>query len=233
MDDVALSVGAALLAGSLGSHPSIIDVFSVSNYTAASLDSGDTATVTKIRKDEEHRACRLMGAEVRFLDVPEIQIRGPLTVHQLNKKNYKPKRDPIYRKVATALRNLIQTEEAVLTVFPLGLGGHVEHRLLNVIGRELISTDTAHVAFYEDLPYASLMNIGEIEKVARRLKRGLIRFAIPGAELENKIDLLRIYESQVEERVLDMIRQFHATHGPEHLWGTPSSREAIRSLREN
>jgi len=231
MDDAAFSIGAALLAGTLGRHPSIINVFSVSNYTAESLDTGDTDAVTTMRKNEERRACGLMGADVQFLDFPEIQIRGPLTVHELNKRKYKPKRDPIYRKVAGILRNLVQAEKQAIAVFPLGLGGHVEHRLLNAIGREFLSVDRAHVAFYEDLPYASIMTVGEIGKVARHLKRGLIRFALPGAEVESKMDLLRVYESQVQDKVLNMVRQYHAAQGAEHLWAMQPAIEAIQSLR--
>jgi len=233
MDDAAFSLGGALLAGIFGQRPTIINVFSISNYTVESLDSGNTEAVTKMRKNEERRACELMSVDVLFLDFPEIQIRGPLTVHDLNRKSYKPKWDPLYKRIAETLKDLIQDKRNAIALFPLGLGRHVEHRLLSDVGRDFLAADRAHIAFYEDIPYASTMTVSEIGRMARRLKRGLIRSSLPGAEVESKIDLLRVYESQVDDTVLAQVTRYHEAQGTEHRGRLQSSMEAIQLLRNN
>lgn len=230
MDDAALSLGSAILAGSLGDRPTIVNVFSISNYTIDSLDAGDVEAVTELRKAEEKQACEIIGAEVAFLDFAEVQIRGLVTVHELNKKKYKPTRDPIYGEVVESLRGLLEHPVSAVAIFPLGLGGHVEHRLLSRIGQDFLTRNVATVAFYEDLPYASSMTAYEIEHAAVRLKRGLLPFSVPGADIERKMALLRIYESQIRDRELDMVRQYHELRGDEHLWATRPAIEEIRSL---
>ncbi len=230
MDDAALSLGAALLAGSLGDRPTIVNVFSISNYTVDLLDAGDVEAVTELRKTEEKRACEIMGAGAVFLDFAEIQIRGLLTVHELTKKKYKPSRDPIYDTVAKSLREFLKDVASAVVIFPLGLGGHGEHRLLSRIGHDFSDRNVATVAFYEDVPYAGMMTVRDIEHAAAGLDRALVPFAAPGADIEEKMALLRIYESQIRDKELDMVRQYHKLRGDEHLWATRSAIDGIRSL---
>jgi LmbE family N-acetylglucosaminyl deacetylase len=218
MDDATLSLGGALLAGNLGKRPLIVNVFSISNYTVDSLDAGDVEAVTKMRKGEEIRACELMKAEVKFLDFPEVQIRGLLSVRQLNFKKYRPKKDPIYGDIKGRLKHLITISKPCIALFPLGLGGHVEHCLLNSIGRDFLSMKDTDIGFYEELPYASGMSVREIERAVRRIDKKLVAFRLPGIEIDNKIALLRTYESQMRNRELDMVRQYHSMRGEEHVW---------------
>ena len=118
-----------------------------------------------------------------------------------------------------------------IAIFPLALGGHVEHRLLNNIGRDFLSSGKTNIAFYEDLPYASTTAIRKIERVAQRLNRNLVSFALPGVEIEKKISLLKTYESQMREKDLSMIRQHHAFRGDERLWATRQVMERFHLAR--
>lgn len=230
MDDAALSLGSAILAGRLGNRPTVVNVFSISNYTIDSPDAGDPEVVTELRKAEEKRACETMGTGAVFLDFPEVQTRGLVTVHELNRKKYRLTRDPLYGDIAESLRDLFDRPASALALFPLGLGNHVEHRLLNRIGRAFLNRKATTVAFYEDLPYASLMTVKDIRRVAHRVKRGLLPCSLAGVDIEKKIALLRIYESQMRDRELAMVREYHALRGGEHLWSTRSAIEEIQSL---
>jgi LmbE family N-acetylglucosaminyl deacetylase len=229
MDDAALSLGLALLAGSLGKKPTIVNVFTRSNYTIDNAGTGDVEVVTEIRKAEEKRACQLMRVNVEFLDFEEVLVRGVVKAEELLKKRYNPARDPIYGRVAETLTALVETAMPAVVIFPLALGGHVEHRLLNNIGRDFLSSGKTNIAFYEDLPYASTTAIRKIKRVARRLNRNLVSFALPGVEIENKVSLLKTYKSQLREIDLNIIRQFHAFRGDEHLWATRRVMERFHS----
>lgn len=231
MDDAALSLGSALLAGSLGKEPTIVNVFSRSNYTTDNAGTGDVEVITEIRKAEEMRACQLMRANVEFLDFEEVLVRGVVKANELLKKRLNPARDPIYGRVAETLTALVETVMPAIVIFPLALGGHVEHRLLNNIGRDFLSSGKTNIAFYEDLPYASTTTIRKIERVARRLNRNLVSFALAGVEIEKKISLLKTYESQMREKDLSMIRQYHAFRGDEHLWATRQVMERFHLAR--
>lgn len=231
MDDAALSLGSALLAGSLGKEPTIVNVFSRSNYTIDNAGTGDVEVITEIRKAEEMRACQLMRANVEFLDFEEVLVRGVVKANELLKKRFNPARDPIYGRVAETLTALVETVMPAIVIFPLAPGGHVEHRLLNHIGRDFLSSGKTNIAFYEDLPYASTTTIRKIERVARRLNRNLVSFALPGVEIEKKISLLKIYESQMREKDLSMIRRHHAFRGDERLWATRQVMERFHLAR--
>lgn len=96
IDDAALSLGSALLAGSLGKAPRIVSVFSHSNYTIELFSNGDLEVITKMRKAEEKCACQIMRARAEFLDFDEALVRGVVKVDELLKKNFDPIRDPIH-----------------------------------------------------------------------------------------------------------------------------------------
>jgi LmbE family N-acetylglucosaminyl deacetylase len=150
---------------------------------------------------------------------------------ELLEKRFNPTRDPIYRRVAETLTALVETVMPAIVIFPLALGGHIEHRLLNSIGRDFRSNGKTNIAFYEDLPYASTMTICKIKRFVRRLNRKLVSLALPGVEIEKKISLLKTYKSQLREKDLDMIRQYHAFRGDERLWVTREVMERFYPAR--
>ena len=93
-----------------------------------------------------------------------------------------------------------------------------------------MSLDGAEVAFYEDIPYASVMTFDEIKRIVRRMNRAFVSFSLAGDEVEKKIALLKIYRSQIGQRELDMVREYHVSRGSEHLWATRPVLEEIKSL---
>jgi hypothetical protein len=232
MDDAALSLGSALLAGSLGNEPVIVNVFSRSNYTIHNRGTGNVETVTEKRKTEETSACRIMRAKARFLDFDEAFVRGAAPVTDLLKKDYEPVRDPVYPRITEAVEGLLRTVAPSVAVFPLAVRGHVDHRILSSIGRDFLRRRAAAVAFFEDMPYAGVMGDRQLKRAARRVDRRLACCLLAGVECERKIDLLRTYESQIREQDLEIVRRHHKLRTAERLWTTEPVAEMLRSTAE-
>jgi LmbE family N-acetylglucosaminyl deacetylase len=218
LDDAALSLGAAMLAGSLGSSPHIVVVFSVSNYTFEMPGTGDVEVVTRTRKSEETTVCRLMKASLQFLDYGEPLVRGACReFEEVFNKDFKPTSDPLYHRIAGDVRRILDQRKPGLLIFPLALGDHLDHILLNSIGLALLADSGARIMFFEDLPYAGIMEPEDIELAGK--SKNLRPYAIPGIELESKLILLKNYQSQLDEFSFLAVKRYHTLRGSEHLWG--------------
>ncbi len=92
---------------------------------------------------------------------------------------------------------------------PMAIGGHVDHLVvLRVVLRNCDALARAYrIAFYEDLYYASAIEIREAG-LARfhRLAAGLgaRRFAFPIEDIELKLDRIGLYESQIVAKRADI-----------------------------
>ena len=218
LDDAALSLGSAMLAGSLGSRPHIVVVFSISNYTFETPGTGDVEAVTRIRKGEEKTACRLMKASLQFLDYGEPLVRGACGKYEeVFNKDFEPASDPLYHRIAGEIKGIKEQRKPDLLIFPLALGDHLDHILLNSIGLDLLAEGDSRIMFFEDLPYAGILEPEEIELIGKG--RGLKPYAIPGLDLNSKLLLLKTYQSQLDEFSFLAVKRYHTLRGAEHLWG--------------
>jgi LmbE family N-acetylglucosaminyl deacetylase len=218
LDDAALSVGAAILAGNLGENPHIVVVFSISNYTLETPGTGDVEVVTRTRRNEEKTACRLMKASVEFLDYGEPLVRGACSdFSDLFNKDFDPTTDPLYHQLIDQIKKIRDRLRPNLMIFPLSLGNHLDHILLNSIGLRLLADSDTRIMFFEDLPYAGIVEPADILEAGS--SRGLKPYPVPGVELEQKLLLLQIYKSQLDEFDFELVRRYHDMRTSEHLWG--------------
>ena len=103
-----------------------------------------------LRRDEDRAAAALLGAEPRWLDLPEAPHRGYASAPAL----FGPVRDgdDVWRPLAAHIDALVQELRPELVLAPQGLGEHVDHR--QTIRAVLHAAATAPLAFYRDTPYA-------------------------------------------------------------------------------
>jgi len=220
LDDAAFSLGSALLAGSLGAMPRILVVFSRSNYAIETPGTGDVEVVTQVRKKEEEAAAGQMQAVVEFLDFGEPLVRGACReFHEIFNKDFDPVTDPVFEPVRNKVVNIIDELQPTLAVFPLAIGNHLDHIMLNRIGLSLLAAGGTRVMFFEDQPYAGLLDEEDIVRIGNKLNRNLKPYPIPGVELERKLLLLEIYKSQLNAIDFELVRRYHAVRGLEHMWG--------------
>jgi len=203
-DDVCFSLG---ILASLSGAGTLITVFSKSSFISEPISlSGNSAAraqrVTAIRTAEDRRfaaAAGLRFMRLGFLDAP---LRGRFAFdgsHAIQDAEI------IENPLLFAMNQLAGGRPAGLRPWlfcPMGIGGHADHLAVRwAVLRNLTQLrSTYQIGFYEDLPYASKWRL-RLKGLAsfdcgwggRPLRRHSLYL---GANLQRKLDLVRIYTSQ-------------------------------------
>ena len=118
---------------------------------ACQLDKGLGPEVDymALRRDEDAAACALLGAEPRWLDLPEAPHRGYGSASAL----FGPVADgdEVWRPLAGTIAALLDELRPARVYAPQGLGSHVDHRQL--IRAALEAVPQGAVRFWRDAPY--------------------------------------------------------------------------------
>ncbi len=175
------------------------------------------ADATTLRKVEDERWAYFIEAALIDLDLPDAIHRGYEGDEALLGQPFEDDEPPI-----EILRREILRLEPQQVYFPLGVGGHVDHRLCRDAGLALLSEERAwvmpgpelagHVSFYEDFPYAWWSDFSGPADLAGQdidVPRGLAleaRYADISDQLERKNAGLKAYAGQMQ-------RLFHSEQG--------------------
>ena len=118
---------------------------------ACQLDKGlpPDADYMALRREEDRTAAALLGAEPRWLDLPEAPHRGYGSAPAL----FGPvvDGDHVWRPVADAVAVLLEELRPAAVFAPQGLGNHVDHR--QVIRAALHAVPPGLLGFWRDTPY--------------------------------------------------------------------------------
>jgi LmbE family N-acetylglucosaminyl deacetylase len=168
------------------------------------LSSADAAT---LRKAEDERYAYFSEAALVDLDLPDAVHRGYVSDEELLGQP-RPDDEP---PVAILRREILRLEPQQVYA-PLGVGGHVDHRLCRDAALALLAEGprwvmpapdmAGRISFYEDFPYAWWNGFTGIADVAHELElpAGIsleARYADVSDQLERKAAGLRLYASQV------------------------------------
>lgn len=181
--------------------------------------------VLRIRRGEDRRASLLLGVVALHWDFPEALYRVggkatlPLypTLHHL-RGELRHEDEPLARELADSLAAL---PESPVVLAPLGVGGHVDHRLARQVALEVMAP--GRLWLYEDFPEA---------RSRRGLSRALVRRrrwehrveALAEQDLQAKCRAIACYESQLVAAFRDAadmerkVRRFARRQGGERLW---------------
>ena len=216
-DDAPLSLGQSMLDGELASAEVTVGVvFGVTNWVRWFHPTRRRAPLVRlIRRAEEARNARRFGYAVRTAGLEEAILRtgstdtadyldpdAPLTPHLV---------DDVVRVITPWIA------EADLVLAPLGLGGHVDHRLVGAAARRAVPAD--RLALYEDRPYACYLGDDEIEAAAQAVDPALRPRDASGPIGEAKTGRLW-YPSQFDPYFTDAMRSDREGARRERLWST-------------
>lgn len=196
IDDAFLSLG-GMIARDSSRPQKVLDIFSTSKFAPRSkCPKGDVDCVSKIRKEEELENCKSVRAEVEFLQFSDSELRGyPPDPEFTSLEFERPLQEEIKRDI------LARMEQSKRVFFPLGIGRHIDHAIVNKVGLELIQDESAlqKTYFYEDLPYAARKerkySLMDTTVDTSRIQQHLIPFS-----WRTKWKMCRNYESQFSDK---------------------------------
>jgi LmbE family N-acetylglucosaminyl deacetylase len=207
-DDVALSCGGTVaMAADAGHRPLILTLFGSEivdemvgafaewKHSRWKLDDVDAVVAT--RREEDSEAAAILGADVRWLGLPDAIYRADrYTSDSQLFGSLVPEEIELASHLVEEVMTLPEWRDGTRVFVPLGAGNHVDHQLAFELGRGLAKRGIEVLA-YEDCPYA----IHTPQGLARRL--GNVRKivgaadAVPvGKHLDRRIDAIAAYRSQ-------------------------------------
>lgn len=166
-DDVPLSLGQRLLDGEFdGARVTVGVVFSRSNWVKwFSPTRRRWPIATAIRYAEELENGRRFGYRVTRGGFEEVLLRTPLRVAADFRNPELPLDGDLVSSVSALLEGWSRGVDRVIA--PLGVGDHVDHRIVASAAAELASV--RRIEFYEDRPYASQFPVDDVDAWAERL----------------------------------------------------------------
>lgn len=235
-DDVALSCGGIVALEAEHGEARIVTVFAGEPHDALSAFAafqhrrwGVTDAVDE-RRREDILACSRLGAAYQWLAYLDAIYRGDQ--YQSDEDLFgevKPGDATVAAAIQAELLALVAQLRPKRVYLPLGVGGHVDHRLITSVGG-LIKRTGVTVRYYEDFPYAATP--GAIEE--RQLELGLAlqpEIIDVTTVIEKKLAAIAAYRSQLatifrhygqwDEVLRHAGRQRSASPGgyAERLWG--------------
>jgi LmbE family N-acetylglucosaminyl deacetylase len=228
-DDAAFSLSLSIAHWlSAGHTVTILNVFTRSLYApysdAESVHENDRLSwVSAMRKREDEAFLKqIPGASMIDLNIKDAPIRLHCDASIVCDMDVDPN-DSATPKINKAVGKQIETPHAL--VIPLGLGHHVDHRVVR--DATLPLTPNVPCAFYEELPYATrqgvLVDLSRFrEDTEHRFHEDLHPVLCHGTHTrpaEHKRRIALLYSSQIDSELADTIANVsHRYRGGERIW---------------
>lgn len=230
-DDVPLSLGGTLLSGILPT-PSVQVIFSLSRYTKDQPCTGSVEVISPLRQAEERKASRIAQYHTHFMSFAEPFARpGFASLDDIFDRNRQTHEDTSWPQVHDAIQSLLAHHEG-LFLAPLGCGDHIDHRIVHrSVLQFLQHNDRFAIGFYEDLPYAGLLAESEILAHVSATGDPRLRPVWVSGSIEQKMALIEVYESQLEQDDFDAVSYHWTRNAGERLWLTEAAAEIWNELQ--
>jgi LmbE family N-acetylglucosaminyl deacetylase len=208
-DDAALSAAHVLLA-SHGESVMVVDVFSKTAWWRLSDSAGDLDEIQRVRFAEEQLVMRMAQAKLRVLGLPEALLRGH-EMGEIFSCAIGEKDREVAGKIREATAAIAREHPHAKWYLPMGVGGHVDHRIVReVVGEVLRGAGIREVFGYEEMFYAA--------EVKEPLSGGEKR----AVGMKWKKELCRVYWSQFTAGRLKMLEEYAEKMGEgeavERVW---------------
>lgn len=232
-DDAYLSLGGSIQKWGLEKERIVIlNCFSRSGFSLkiSSKKPAVVDLITHTRQLEESFNALKVGAEVEFMNLPEAPLRGysrpwtfPIKKRTLRNAFGKAIDDvPITQSLEKIVRKYASTD--VDSYFPLALGKHVDHTILNEIAEKVTkeSRNPQRIFYYEDMPYGARPGI-DLSFLSEKGFEPILN----EINWEEKATLLLTYESQLSgkygKKIIDSVETYcRSLNGHERLWKASS-----------
>jgi LmbE family N-acetylglucosaminyl deacetylase len=195
----------------------IVNCFTISNY--APLRKDRVVDVTMLRRREDESAAASLGNGIHWVDLALTD--APLRLGCASDVVCDLGSDGMcvadVSALAMRLRSSILNDSFVIA--PLAVGNHIDH-----IVAHRAAAPMTH-AFYEDLPY-----VADAEPTTlAQLTRGCSPHLTPADRLDEKLALVRLYESQFAPSEIAAIERHADTIRGERIWACGPALHATRT----
>jgi len=206
----------------------IINCFTVTKWTAVSVQTKEVNAVSRLRKEEDAAFYKTLATNIDIinLDLLDAPLRNGYIFQE---KPFQPNE----LELVNELKQLLQTHVKGLLLCPLGIGNHIDHAICRTAVVKLYTK--IPVLFYEDLPYAQRITQQQIEQHIKQLEQELgVTFSNHTDRflscLIDKEQAIRLYKSQMNDEIAsEIIAHLNALKG-ERIWG---EEEIMKSLKGN
>ncbi len=225
-DDAVLSCGGLLRQLSvLCDEIHIVNVFTKSLWAPNCSQYKSMEEISSRRAKENDAYCDALHLKNTNLGFEDSMVRGYDDYEELN-TDYR--KDSIHVDAAKLIGRVMNQGTYDLYFCPLALGNHVDHQIVKYGVLSNPMRDTSYIIFYEDLPYASLIEeeMGQIEYELSKTLHSL-EFEFSAIEQKKRQDIM-IYHSQLEENLIDnalnYAKRFQQSEYHERIWIDSSRR---------
>lgn len=198
-DDIAYSLGGALLENYFEKPAILVTIFTISNFSPR-LKLTDPEEITRVRRLEDIEFTRKVGIEYRGFQFLEPPLRGKRTHEEIFDSDQHS--DPIYNEVYVSLSKFIKCFPNALVVSPMALGDNIDHRIAFDACSLICRENNIKISFYEDVPYVSLLTLKQIENRAYEinpyLKPNKINIT---SSYNDKLINLKLYKTQIAKKI--------------------------------
>jgi LmbE family N-acetylglucosaminyl deacetylase len=181
-------------------------------------------TAMERRRREDAESCRRMGVDFAHWRFRECVCRPGKKANEWlypTVADVFGKVDPSDAELTTALVEAMrELPPAARTLAPLGVGGHVDHRVVRDAGERAFGRT---VLYYEDFPYAQ--RFGAVWRTLGNPFAWRPETVVLGEEdLQSKIEAVRAHVSQTavmfhgDEGMVFMVRRYARRRGGERIW---------------
>jgi LmbE family N-acetylglucosaminyl deacetylase len=205
-DDAAYSIGGLIQQSTFTFQIHLLTVFGRSNYLRKSKFERDWHLVTRVRKREDFAFAARIGAELTYLNSPEVSLRVGSSLDQIFIHNGNTAIS-VPRELKSKVRKVVDLVKPIAFFCPLGFGGHRDH----LITRKLAATEAASrnipLFYYEDLPYVGASTEREVLKFVNSVAQDL-RARLAPINIESKLNNLTLYRSQIGSEEMATVARY-------------------------
>lgn len=208
----------------------IINCFTVTQWTAIPVENKDIEAVSRLRKSEDEEFYKNIGnISIINLDLLDAPLRN----------GYIFQNQPFQQNEWELIENLAKLLEKHidgLLLCPLAIGNHIDHAIAREALLQLYKN--RQILFYEDLPYAFRITYEQItmhiKDLSERLNVKLLsHINVFNNNFVNKEKVIKIYKSQMNEEICSEIISHMINLGGERLWGEAANIDLVSKILRN
>lgn len=224
-DDVAFSIGGALSRKYFEEPITIVTLFGKTNFLGLKGIQASPSKATLIRELEDKKFANIINAKLIYFKYPDALLRNKNNAKLVFSTPIKIK-SSIYKRLTNQINKIIIKCNPSFIGFPLGLGRHSDHILLNNILLEVsmkMKNKKIKTFMYEDLPYAYNFTYYAIKQRIKTIAKSPYSINITlESNINSKKKLIKIYSTQLHDNKMNKIityaHRINKKKGAEKIW---------------